>query len=200
VLSSNFIEAIKTLIMAPNPEHNDSTNSSKYICPLTMVPFNGINSFVAIWTTGYVITEKAIRELGIGSLQSEYGPFSESDIIHLLPSDVELSQRKARWQAEQEVAQRKSKKKKRQESLGETESDTLTHTLDTQVDSHSQKKLCAVANSLSTQQVVDIAQSKNQSQEERSQVFQNLFHKDSDTKTSQRDLFISVGGLRYTLS
>jgi hypothetical protein len=187
--------------MAPNPEYDDSTYSAKYICPLTMVPFNGINSFVAIWTTGYVLTEKAIRELGVDSLQSEYGPFTESDIVHLLPSEVELAQRRARWQAEQVVAQRKSKKKKRPESVEETELlVAATHPLDAAVDSHSQKKLCAVANSLSTQQVVEIAQSKNQTQEERSQVFQKLFHKDSDTKTSQRDLFISVGGLRYTLS
>ena len=184
--------------MTPNRDKS-STDSAKYLCPITQLPFNGVNSFVALWSTGYVLTEKSIRELGIDSLQSEYGPFDENDIVHLLPSEEELIQRRARIQAEQELAQRKSKKKKRgQESL-EQSSDAPIESLNTSADVHSQKKLCAPT-SLSTQQVLETAQSNNHLQEERSQVYQNLFHKDSGKKTSQRDLFMSIGGLRYTLS
>lgn len=185
--------------MTPNPDKS-SADSAKYICPITQIPFNGFNSFVAVWSTGYVLAEKSIRELGIESLQSEYGPFNQSDIVHLLPSEDELVQRRARIQAEQEIAQRKSKKKKReqQESL-EQSCDASIHTSNTSAEVHSQKKICGPT-SLSTQQVLETAQSKNHLQEERSQVYQNLFHKDSGKKTSQRDLFMSIGGLRYTLS
>jgi hypothetical protein len=185
--------------MTPNPDKS-STESTKFVCPITQVPLNGVNPFVAIWSTGYVLTEKSIRELGIISLQSEYGPFREDDIIRLLPSEEEFIQRRARIQAEQEVAQRKSKKKKRtQESLYES-GDASIESLNSSAEVHSQKKLCTSGTTISTQQVLDTAQSKNHLQEERSQVYQKLFHKDSGEKTSQRDLFMSIGGLRYTLS
>lgn len=181
--------------MTPNPD-TSSKDKIKYICPVTLVPFNGVNSFVVIWSSGYVLTERSIRELGIESLQSEYGPFTEGDIIHLLPSEEELILRRARLQAELVVAQRKSKKKKRNEDLLVEQSNSV---INQQVETHTPKKICT-SSSLSTHQVVGSAQSKNQSHEERSQVYQNLFHKDADKKVSQRDLFISVGGLRYTLS
>lgn len=43
--------------------------------------FNGIQPFVFIWSTGWVLSEKAVREIGVEGLNAEYGPFSESDII-----------------------------------------------------------------------------------------------------------------------
>ena len=177
----------------------------KFICPITQIPLNGINSFVVIWSTGYVISEKAIRELGIERLQDEYGPFTETDIIHLLPNDEELEQRRAVLEAHLEVAQRKSSKKKRErEKEHLVQQDESIETTDAtnpnyrNNDNLPQKKKCEY--SLSTQQVVDRAQSNIHNQEEKSQIYQNLFHKDSDNKVSDRDLFIAVGGLRYTLS
>lgn len=188
-----LLQSIKTLTMTPNPDESSKDNF-KFICPVTLIPFNGLNPFVAIWSTGFVLAERSLRELGIDRLQTEYGPFAESDIIRLLPSEEELIHRRARIQAELEVAQRKSRKKKREHTPMEEPSQPVIGTHEP----NSQKKICS--SSLSTHQVVESAQSKNQNQEERSQIYQNLFHKDTDKKVSQRDLFISVGGLRYTLS
>ena len=85
-----------------------------FSCPVTGVEFNGKQPFVALWTTGYVLSEKAIREMDADSLQQEYRPFNrivtlpatttdspsleqemtcctytEDDIIKLLPETLE---------------------------------------------------------------------------------------------------------------
>ena len=64
---------------------------ARFVCPVTQVEFNGLQPFVVIWVTGHVMSEKAVREMGIESLQVEYGPFASEDIVRLLPLEEELS-------------------------------------------------------------------------------------------------------------
>ena len=66
--------------------------SVPFICPVTGDVFNGNLPFVFIWSTGYVLSERAIREIGIESLQGEYGPFHAIDIIKINPmNDAEIN-------------------------------------------------------------------------------------------------------------
>ena len=44
---------------------DDTEDPAKYMCPITQQPFNGILPFVFIWTTGHVLSEKAVKELGV---------------------------------------------------------------------------------------------------------------------------------------
>ena len=60
------------------------------MCPVTKTEFNGLQPFVCIWTTGFILSMKAIKEMGLKFLQDEYGPFSEVDIVALIPLDNEL--------------------------------------------------------------------------------------------------------------
>ncbi len=70
-----------------------------FVCPITGSEFDGLHPFVAIWTTGYVISESALRELGESTLQTDFGPFQynndpnnyekTTDVIRLLPSSDE---------------------------------------------------------------------------------------------------------------
>jgi hypothetical protein len=53
----------------------------RYCCPITRVEMNGIHPFVVVWPTGHVLSEKALKEVGVPALQDEYGPFAEEDII-----------------------------------------------------------------------------------------------------------------------
>jgi len=60
---------------------------SLYVCPITQLPLNGVLPFVVVWANGRVLSEKAVREMGIEALQLEYGPFSSEDLVRLLPID-----------------------------------------------------------------------------------------------------------------
>lgn len=74
------------LRFTPNPDFRESSDIEglllpQFRCPVTQMDFNGLHPFVFIWSTGWVLAEKAVRELGIDALQEEYGPFVEDDII-----------------------------------------------------------------------------------------------------------------------
>lgn len=69
-----------------NPQYNCDDGSCQFCCPISNTEFNGLNPFVVIWTNGRVLSEKAMREMGgIDHLQVEYGPFTELDLVRLLP-------------------------------------------------------------------------------------------------------------------
>ena len=88
------------------------SSSGARSCPLTGLDFNGMIPFVLVWSTGFVLSEKAVKEMGIYSLQEEYGPFSEDDLVKLLPLDDDLESMKERMKARKEKRMM-SKKKKR---------------------------------------------------------------------------------------
>ena len=84
------IRDLKTLVFTKNPDYDvaiesEGTYMAEYICPITQLEFNGIFPFVVIWSTGKVLSEKAVREIGHEALQAEYGPFQPTDIVRLLP-------------------------------------------------------------------------------------------------------------------
>eukprot|EP00557_Chaetoceros_sp_GSL56_P007589 CAMPEP_0176499520 /NCGR_PEP_ID=MMETSP0200_2-20121128/12973_1 /TAXON_ID=947934 /ORGANISM="Chaetoceros sp., Strain GSL56" /LENGTH=235 /DNA_ID=CAMNT_0017897949 /DNA_START=103 /DNA_END=807 /DNA_ORIENTATION=+ len=97
------------------------------ICPITSVELNGIQPAYLIVREKYnkkrgrrnddddhdddvretipnVLSEKAIKEMGIDALQEEYGPFQQNDMIRLVPSAITLSEIKdkfkAKWESE----------------------------------------------------------------------------------------------------
>ena len=71
--SSSMIETTTSLAASEGP--------SPFSCPITGTEFNGKHPFVMIWTTGYIISEKALRELGHDALQAEYGPFNKTVLL-----------------------------------------------------------------------------------------------------------------------
>ena len=54
---------------------------SPYACPVSQVEMNGKNPFVVVRTTGWVLSERALKQVGLANLQGEYGPFVEDDCI-----------------------------------------------------------------------------------------------------------------------
>lgn len=227
------LKSVKQVVLTPNSDvggggrvnasggKEDCDVASPYMCPVTQLPFNGLYSFVAIWTTGYVLSEKALREIGTDHLQLEYGPFSEADVVALLPPEDELSSRRAALEAQAELAHRAKAEKKRlrkQEMIancgimsGKEEAGVKSST-----GGGSEDGLCKKARVKESsggagvgglalgagRSVVEEAKSSVAASKSKSALYDKLFHKDPEKggeKLSDRDLFMSVAGIRYTL-
>ncbi len=242
------LKDIKTLNFTPNTNFSsevDGEYHSKFICPITSVEFNGLLPFDVIWTTGVVLSDKAVREIGIAGLQADYGPFQAEDIVRLLPvegSEEAVSQRD-RLLAKRRNNKKESKANKRahvEESTAATATSSSsaevgngTVTADgnnvnnnssskdgthhhqhhkkhkhnaaedtnatTSNGSSSAKPAKAKTNLSSSSQMVKSASTAIADQTSSSTVYKGLFHKDHEKDKYDRDLFMSVAGLRYTL-
>ena len=165
---------IKDCQFTENINHVES-DATKYMCPVTRMELNGLHPFVIIWSTGKVLSAKALKEIPMEELQSEYGPFLDGDIIRLFPSGEELEAAKLRVDAK--LHNRKKESKKRPI----TEKDVPS------------KKMSRAG------QIASAAVKTVSEQSAGSEVFKNLFHTGNETDKHDRDLFMSVAGIRYTL-
>jgi len=189
---------------------------AKYICPVTLIEMNGSQPFVLLWRSGWILSEKALKEVGVQSLQTEYGPFEEGDVVKLAPSDKELPaqieqmrSRRARAKAEKQkrkreklqaaqeleskddeaCSERSSKKSKKKKEKREKQHKLLK----------AQKQESSIQLGHSTNsQVKEEAASAVKKQQESSSVYKSIFS--TKKKRDDEDLFIRSGGMRYTLS
>lgn len=275
------LKDLKTLKFKLNPIYSnnnnnsssmDSSSASQFVCPVTGDEFNGALPFVCVWSTGYVLSERAIKELGIESLQSEYGPFNAAaDLVKINPmllEDIQLmkanmeirrlmyAQQKKESSSSSSSFMNKRKREKITAEDGEVlltdgtenmkiasshhgklskrinsadhsmmmiQSPTHQHhnaVVDTQsfvsgfttqhaTSSHPHHQQPQVSSSSasslksmsSAHHIVKNVLSKEiERQTEQSQVYRGLFHKDHEADKKDRDLFMSVAGIRYTLS
>ena len=225
------LKDLRTLIFAVNPtgnpspteESKDDGNPGKFMCPITKVEFNGIQPFVAIWTTGYVLSERALKEMGYKALQEEYGPFTADDIIRLAPTDEELDDLRNRMVARRNRAKEDKASKKLSAAGGERikeDSKKRKHSAASNADSapsdiHShttipepnpvnadlplQQNKAGPAKRLNqSNTLVRSAAAAIEGQLSSSAVFKKLFHKDKEKDQQDRDLFMSGVGLRYS--
>ena len=103
---------------------------SPYSCPIANVEMNGRYPFVVLRKKKKssissssssaeekpcvnVISEKALKQVGIAALQDEYGPFDEEDVIKLVPSEEEREclVHKMQSRRDREMARKAEKKK-----------------------------------------------------------------------------------------
>lgn len=210
------LKDVKTLKLFPNPNYSNEKETdgelpAKFSCPITKMEFNGNHPFVAIWTTGFVLSEKAIKELGIEALQGEYGPFTVDDIIKLIPMGDDVDTMVARMVERRNKKKLEKASKKAAEHSAEHESSAeprkRKHKDETK-GGHEKASRCEPAAAASGTGVTSISKSNSlvksastaiKAQEESSSVFKGLFHKDHEKDKHDRDLFMSVAGIRYTL-
>lgn len=63
------------LRLTPNPSFGkedrafDGPEPARYMCPVTLQEMNGSQAFVVLMSTGWVMAEKATKEVGIEGLQ-----------------------------------------------------------------------------------------------------------------------------------
>lgn len=61
--------------LTPNPAFGkedrtlDGMEPAPYMCPVTLQEMNGSHAFVVLFSTGWVMTEKATKEVGLAGLQ-----------------------------------------------------------------------------------------------------------------------------------
>lgn len=72
-------------------KNEDETSAFPLLCPLSRLPFNGIEKFVVIWKCGCMISEKTLK--GTECPLCGEG-FESSDLIHLNASPEEIEARK----------------------------------------------------------------------------------------------------------
>jgi hypothetical protein len=181
--------------------------------------FNTNQPFVAIWSTGYVLSEKAVKEVGLEALQSEYGPFTEDDFVRLIPTTFELEAQVATMVARRSAGKKArseknggtstgggSKKRKHDEAKGSTSvsASALVSVPSAQVAQGAQgaTAVAVVKNFTTNSSLVKNALTVVKGQEAESSVYKGLFHKDKAKDTHDGELFMAVGGagFRYTIN
>ena len=228
---------VKTLILTPNPAYNatygsDGESRPKFVCPVTSMEFNGLHPFVVIWSTGFVVSEKAIREIGVDGLQQDYGPFLADDICHLIPNEDDSKTQKIEMENRRENALniknasksgRRSKRAMENTAVTEgnkPEDDGIEGNIsihkgikDGERDIKKPKSsnndasknfgaVSATGSAVSLTLATSVAKKAIEaveSQEGKSKVFKELFHRGHEADKYDRDLFMSISGLRYTL-
>lgn len=230
-LHSNFshvkgLKHVKEVILTPNSEYSsdssgcsggvagdggigkeDSELSSRYMCPVTQLPLNGLYSFVLIWTTGYILSDKAIREIGEEGLQLEYGPFStaDDDVVRLIPPEEELNTRRATLQAQAEVAKKKAKEEKKRARAGDGASSAVSGTTERPRKLKKEEKKGSGSggggNLTVACKVVEAARNNVAASKEKSDLYDKLFLEEKEEKRTKTgsEMFFSVAGIRYTL-
>ncbi len=181
---------------------------------------NGLIPFVVIWSTGFVLSEKAVKEVGINDLQDEYGPFNEKDIVKLLPLEAEQDDCRAamfhRRAAQDAKKAAKQAKKKSAEPKESAEGDLIDEEIDDGTKKGKKRKSDSIEDQVSelapntssqtaptkkssSERLVTSAMNAVKENEEKSAVYKSLFHKTNEKDRKDRDLFMTVAGLRYTL-
>ncbi len=184
------------------------SDDGKIICPVTLSELTSGNPFCVIFTTGRVLSTRAIREVGIDGLQEEYGPFSKDDIVRLAPSPEERIEMRSRLIArrqhlKEEKRAKKELKRQREYKKGERnsckkekkEKDLLQErnpTVDTK-----QQTSASVRENGGGESVQREAEHAVKARMAKNSVFSKLFG-EKDAPSCKHDLFITAGH-RYTL-
>uniref|UniRef100_A0A1I7UNX8 Replication termination factor 2 n=1 Tax=Caenorhabditis tropicalis TaxID=1561998 RepID=A0A1I7UNX8_9PELO len=90
----------------------DDVNQTEFICPITNVPMNGIQSFLVNWQCGCVYSEKAQQEVKSTNCHVCGGPYDADKMVILNPEPEQLELYKVKWEAEkaEKAAAKKAKK------------------------------------------------------------------------------------------
>eukprot|EP01039_Chlorochromonas_danica_P005556 gene5556-6118_t len=194
------LKALKFTPLVHDNRQDGDADPCLFMCPVTNQEFNGLYPFYVIWTTGWVISEKAIKELGIESLQSEYGPFTEQDLVRLIPQDIEMDAQRAAMHDRRAAAKasKKAHSKDKKENGDDGEKGKKRKKDVAEQEEHDRDEQLPQRTKLSSSLLEEV--SKNvQDQQKGSEIYKKLFHKDGEKDRTDRDLFMTVAGIRYTL-
>lgn len=201
---------MRTLRLTTNVSSDGDDSTPMFMCPVTGLLLNGIHPFIVIWTTGWVLAEKAIRELGIDALQPEYGPFTIHDLVKLLPGEEEFAVQRTQMETRRETmkAEKKdSKKSKRSTGTGEDRGNEKQEIKKLRTDEASSSS-SSNSNSSSSSGATNLTTASSlakkvmetvQQQEAKSNIFASLFHKGHEADKKDKELFMTVAGLRYSV-
>jgi len=211
------LKDLKECKFARNPSP-DSPNP--FVCPITLTEFDGTHPFVLIWTTGYVLSEKAVKTVSIEELQTEYGPFEESDLVRLVPPEDLMEAQTAAMVVRREKAKAAAKDKKKRKRVeagaAEEKSEAKRASFGEEDEgqdraSKARKSPTGVAEAAAIAPAVAAPKSLSyaalaakkaaemvKQSAKKDSVYSRLFHSGTQ-KASDKGLFIQTAGHRYTL-
>ena len=144
-----------------------------------------------------ILSEKAIKEIGVDGLQSEYGPFTAKDLVRLIPTDEDKETNvQAMLSRRMATGRDKLSSKKRAKESAEVHNGESRKSAGGTEEGNRHTKLSKLT---TTEAVVKSAQELVQKHEESSKVFKGLFHDEKKAKKGERDLFIGTSGMRYSV-
>jgi hypothetical protein len=158
-------------------------------CPLTGASFDGSEPFVVVRTSGWLMAQKAISELGEQALQDEYGPFKREDVVAAAPDPDDVREA-SRVLAEKRAAAKAKKKAAKRAKAGVVD------------EKPEKKKRKAAPPAIGA--AADIArQAKERTQQDHSQnpELGAMFHSDeTNSKPDAATLFAATAPRRYNLN
>lgn len=130
---------IKQLNLTPNPAFTEEdkteglldTRHAPYICKLIGLEMSGKFRFIALWSCGCVMSERALKEIkgsSAGTCPLCQQPFAVEDVIVLNASDEDLELMKVKMemrQAKKKASKKEKKDKKAKDVKGEEEKEEV---------------------------------------------------------------------------
>lgn len=173
-------------------------------CPITGEPLDGSKPFVVVRTTGWILSQKAVDQLGVDALQAEYGPYSEDDLIRIAPDEdeaVELQLKMQRRRADAKARRKEDKRKKRQDVSDAAVADQVAKKPRPE-STRVQPKRTAMPQPVSeAARIAKVAAQQAQDERAKSENLNSLFR---DSTASQPEsaskLFIATAANRYYLN
>jgi len=212
---------LTNVIFTPNPEVTEgsekakpmvrgetvTTSASDFICPITLLEMNGRYLFFIHRPTGYIISEKAIKEVGGKAvLQTLLGKedvnFDKEDLTLLAPdSTLEFDILK---KIKDRRKKAKTAKKAKKEAAASTLSSASDKTAEPSVERRKEKKEKRKRDkdkekSVKKGKIVGDAIKLLKADKSKNKVLASLFH-EKPKEMSGNDMMMTVGGQRYTLS
>mmetsp|Transcript_14584 Transcript_14584/g.34410 ORF Transcript_14584/g.34410 Transcript_14584/m.34410 type:complete len:318 (-) Transcript_14584:168-1121(-) len=218
------------LVFCPNPSKPTAGNDvdwstdtwAPYTCPVANVEMNGRFPFVAIRREKgagggggglvNVISDKALKEVGIADLQGEYGPFDADGIIKLVPTDEERAGMIAALAAKRDMekrakADRKAEKKKRKAQAGDEAKEGVGRSAAAGGEAKKPKaataapKVAATSTTSAAAKVVSEALAAQRNATVAANTYKGLFHGAGSQKpSSAQEQFIVQSGKRGLLN
>jgi len=212
---------LTNVIFTPNPEVSEvsdkakpmvrgetaTTSASDFICPITLLEMNGRYPFFVHRPTGYIISEKAIKEVGGKAvLQTLLGKeevnFDREDLTLLAPdSTLEFDILKQIKERRKKAKNAKKAKKEATAASLSSSSEKAVEPCAEQPKEKKEKRKRGKDKGMSVKKgkIVDDAIKLLKADKSKNKVLASLFH-EKPKEMSRNDMMMTVGGQRYTLS
>jgi len=219
------LKDVTNVILTPNPEVEGGeakamvrgetvtitgSTTSDFICPITLLEMNGKYPFFVHRPTGYVISEKAVKEVGGEAvlqtlLGKEEVTFNKEDLTLLAPdSGLQYDLMK---QIKERRKKAKNAKKASKDAIAATAGQSsssvgveLSSGLKEKKEKKQKRKRADKEKShVKKGKIVLDARKLLEADKSKNKVFASIFHEKAK-KMSGNDMMMTVGGQRYTLS
>ncbi|KAJ1448858.1 Rtf2 RING-finger-domain-containing protein [Pelagophyceae sp. CCMP2097] len=183
-------------------------------CPVTGEGLDGSKAFVVVRTTGWLLSENAVKQLGHAAMQPEYGPFEKADLIRVAPEDydqiVEMNKAMLDRRVSDKLKRKEAKKAKRDDVpavCDDGDGVEVDAEDGTAKKAKKEKRLAppppkrkASEAVTEAQRIVQLAKERTAADRHNSRTIDDIFHDDGGKKHDPKSLFITTASRRYNLN